>query len=166
VVTGVWLCRFQNRHVCFLNNIIHPGFSELHYLLCSGILSNNFVILIQAAVILETRPNGNRHVAVLVLELAGMLFKQYYSSRIPRITLITMFWHSILSINFVIFIQAAVILKTGPGGNWHVAVPVPGPASTIFQQPHPPGIPRITLFMMFQHSLYQYCYFYSSCRNS
>jgi hypothetical protein len=76
----MWLWRFQNRHVCFLNNIIHPGFSELHYLLCSGILSNNFVILIQAAIILETRPGGNRHVAVLVLEPAGMLFKQYYSS--------------------------------------------------------------------------------------
>jgi hypothetical protein len=69
------------------------------------------------------------------------------------------------NINFVIFIQA-VILKTEPGGNRHVAVPVPEPAGKIFKQYHPPGIPRITLFMMFRHSHYKFYYFYSSCRNS
>jgi hypothetical protein len=53
----------------------------------------------------------------------------------------------------VIFIQAAVILETGPGGNQHVAVPVSEPAGIIFKQYHPPGIPRITLFTMFRHSL-------------
>jgi hypothetical protein len=62
-------------------------------------------------------------VAVPVSEPAGMLFKQYYSSEFHYLLC-----SGILSNNFVIFIQAAVILKTGPGGNRHVAVPVSGTA--------------------------------------
>ena len=38
-----------------------------------------------------------------------------------------------LSINFVIFIQAAAICKTGPSSSQHVAVLVPAPAINIFK---------------------------------
>ena len=47
-------------------------------------------MLIQA-VILENGPEGNLHVAVPVPELAGRIFKKYYSSRISRITLFMIF---------------------------------------------------------------------------
>jgi hypothetical protein len=95
VVAGMWLCRFRNRQVKILNNIIHPRFQELHYLCCSCILSINFVIFIQAAVIPENGPGGNRHVAVPVLEPAGKIFKQYHPPEIPRITLFMLFQHSL-----------------------------------------------------------------------
>ena len=51
----MWLCRFPNRHVGFLNNIIHPGFQELH---CLDVptLSINFVIFIQVALFLQLDP--------------------------------------------------------------------------------------------------------------
>ena len=62
----MWLCRFPNRHVGFLNNIIHPGLQDLHYLYDVPTLSINFVIFIQAAVIFETGPGSSRHVAVPV----------------------------------------------------------------------------------------------------
>jgi hypothetical protein len=89
-------------------------------------------------------------VAVPVLEPAGKIFKQYHPPGIPRITLFMLFQHSL---NFVIFIQAAIILEPGPSSNRHVALPVPEPAGKILKQYHPPRIPRITLFMMFRHSL-------------
>ena len=109
----MWLRRFWNRQVENLNNIILSQFC-------------------QAAIICETGPSSSRHVAVPVPEPAGRNLK-YYSSGILRITLFMMFKYSSLSINFVIFIQAAVIFETGPGSCRHVAVPVLEPAGRIFK---------------------------------
>ena len=44
-------------------------------------------------------------------------------------------------------------LETGPGGNLNVAVPGPDPASNIFKQYYPHGIPKIMTSTIFRHSL-------------
>ena len=54
-----------------------------------------------------------------------------------------MFRHSLYQ---VIFIQAAVICKNGPGSSRHVTVPVPGMAGMNFKYRYSSGNPRITLY--------------------
>ena len=67
----MWLCRFHNRHVRFLNNIIHPGFQELHCLWCSDSLYL-FCYLYSSCVVFATGPGGSRHVALPFPGPAGM----------------------------------------------------------------------------------------------
>ena len=107
----MWLCWFRNRQVGILNNIIHPGFQELHYLMFQHSLS---MLLSIFKLPLFLKPD---------LAVAIMWLCQFGIREIENLNNI------ILSQ----FCQAAVICETGHGSSRHVAVSVPEPAGRNFK---------------------------------